>query len=239
MLSTGGVPKRIAEASFDNPGWNPNFRYDEEMSGKWIAASWVSWLLLAGYAGGQESKATGSAGCGALTGQVFKCPKFGFTYPVPFGWVNRTEDMQQQAMAGAPQESGTQPNGKSETLLAIFERPPGASGETINSAVVFAAESLKDYHGIKSAADYLGPVTELAEQRGFKMQKEPYEFTAGARRLVRADYSKKRGKLEMWQSTLVIIEKGEILSFTFVGGSDEDVENLVWELKFNGGAAPK
>ena len=48
----------------------------------------------------------------------------------------------------------------SETLLAVFERPPEAAGETINSAVVIAAESLKDYRGIKVAADYLGPVSD-------------------------------------------------------------------------------
>jgi hypothetical protein len=120
----------------------------------------------------------------------------------------------------------------SETLLAVFERPPEAAGETINSAVVIAAESLKDYRGIKVAADYLGPVSELAEQRGFKVVNEPYEFTVGMRRLARADYSKERGKLAMWQSTLVTIEKGEIVSFTFVGGSEDEIEELLGELRF-------
>ena len=120
----------------------------------------------------------------------------------------------------------------SETLLAVFERPPEAAGETINSAVVIAAESLKDYRGIKVAADYLGPVSELAEQRGFKVVNEPYEFTVGTRRLARTDYSKERGKLAMWQSTLVTIEKGEIVSFTFVGGSEDEIEELLGELRF-------
>lgn len=216
------------------------------MIGKWIATTWVAWLLVAGCASGQTSKLSGSpasGGCGALRGQVFKCPKFGFTYAIPFGWVNRTEDMQQQATAGTGEQSGATPNSvettKSETLLAIFERPPGAAGETINTAAVFAAESLKDYHGIKSAADYLGPVTELAQQRGFKVENEPYEFAVGGRRLVRGDYSKQRGKLEMWQSTLVLLEKGEIVSFTFVGGSEDEVESLVGELKFSAGGPRK
>ena len=55
----------------------------------------------------------------------------------------------------------------------MFERPPGAPGDTINSAVVIVAESLADYHGIKTAADYFGPITELTEQRGFKVENEP------------------------------------------------------------------
>lgn len=150
--------------------------------------------------------------------------------------------MQQDAEAESSAEAGSaaSPNPeKPRTLLAAFERPPGAPGETVNSAVVVAAESLKDYHGIKAAADYFGPVTELAEQRGFKVENGPYEFTTGARRMVRADYIKQRGKLEMWQSTLVIIKKGEIVSFTFVGGSQDELDELIGNLKFAAGATPK
>jgi hypothetical protein len=186
---------------------------------------------------GQESTSTakGASGiCGPFTGEALKCPKFGFNCTVPFGWVDRTSDM--QASASDPSSEGGQQQAeqpsKSETLLAIFERPPGATGESINSAVVIAAESLKDYRGIKTAADYLGPVSELAEQRGFKTVNEPYEFMAGMRKLARADFSKERGHLTMWQSTLVMIEKGEIVSFTFVGGSEDEIDELIEQLKF-------
>ena len=202
-------------------------------------------LLWCGLAIGQRPKSpdiSGNASCGELTGQTFKCPEFGFTYTVPFGWVDRTADMKPEPGG----ESGTQggdsvsaASSKSRTLLAVFERPPGAPGETINSAVVIAEESLKDYRGIKTAADYLGPITELAEQRGFKMVDEPYEFAAGTRRLARADYSKERGKLTMFQSTLAMIAKGEIVSFTFIGGSEDEVDELIGSLKFAGGAPPK
>jgi len=160
---------------------------------------------------------------------------------VPFGWVDRTSEMQQDAQTESSAEAGSAASPlpeKSRTLLAVFERPPGARGETINAAVVIAAERVRDYPGIKTAADYLGPITELAEQRGFKVENEPYEFMAGARRLVRADYSKQRGKLEMWQSTLVIVDKGEIVSFTFVGGSEDELDELIGNLKFAPGAAP-
>ena len=153
--------------------------------------------------------------CGPLDGQLLNCPKFGFTYKVIFGWVDRTADMQQdeslpdQSPSESPKttdSAGKQPEPK--TLLAVFERPPGAPGETINSAAVIAAEPLANYHGIKTAADYLSPITELAEQRGFKVVNEPYIFALGAKQLVRGDYSKDRGKLTMWQSSLVMIEKG-------------------------------
>jgi len=189
--------------------------------------------------------------CGPISEGVLKCPRFGFTYKTLFGWVDRTDDMQADAEAdqkdaaqknAGQQEAGAQASGdagksqdnKPETLLAMFERPPGAPGDTINSAVVIVAESLADYHGIKTAADYFGPITELNEQRGFKVENEPYAVSIGARKLIRGDFSKDRdrGKVTMWQSSLVTIEKGYIVSFTFVGGSEEEVESLIGNLSF-------
>jgi hypothetical protein len=184
--------------------------------------------------------------CGPLDGQILNCPKFGFRYKVIFGWVDRTAVMQQDE--SLPEQSASDPSkptspaadqpkpassDSSKTLLAVFERPPGAPGETINSAVVIAAEPLTNYHGIKTAADYFSPITELAEQRGFKVINEPHVFALGAKQLVRGDYSKERGKLTMWQSSLVMIEKGYIVSFTFIGGGEDEVNDLIRDLVFS------
>jgi hypothetical protein len=175
--------------------------------------------------------------CVRLTDNVLKCPRFGFTYKVPFGWVDRTDEMQPETDSDKQEsDEAAKPSGgataKSETLLAVFERPPGAPGDSINSAVVIAAESLSNYHGIKTAADYFGPITELAEQDGFKVINEPHEFPVGTKQLVRGDFSKHRGKLTMWQSSLVMIEKGCIVSFTFVGGSEDELDELIGSLSF-------
>jgi len=180
--------------------------------------------------------------CGPVSDGVLKCPRFGFIYKTPFVWVDRTDDMQPDADATPDVgESGKPKGDQSETLLAIFERPPAAPGDTINSAVVVVAENLKDYHGIKTAADYFGPITELAEQRGFKVENEPDGFSIGAKQLVRGDFRKPRGQLVMWQSSLVMIDKGYIVSFTFVGGSEDEVESLIGNLSFGtrSAASPK
>jgi hypothetical protein len=184
---------------------------------------------------------------GSVADGLFKCPRFGFTYKTTFGWVDRTDDMQADAEGeqkdAGQQEAGAQTSidawksqagsaNKPETLLAMFERPPGAEGDSINSAVVIVAESLADYHGIKTAADYFGPIMELNEQRGFKVENEPYAVSIGTRKLIRGDFSKERGKVTMWQSSLVMIEKGYIVSFTFVGGSEDEVESLIGNLSF-------
>ena len=64
------------------------------------------------------------------------------------------------------------------------------------------------------------------------MVNEPYSFSAGAKQLVRGDFSKERGKLTMWQSSLVMIEKGQIVSFTFAAGSEDEIDNLISKLSF-------
>lgn len=182
--------------------------------------------------------------CGPVSEAALKCPRFGFSYKVPFGWVDRTADMQKEgADEGAPTDSSAKPEAKnapgSETLLAIFERPPGAPGDTINSAVVIAAEPLKNYPQVKTASDYFGPIGELAEQRGFKAENEPYSFSVGAKHLVRDDFSKQRGKLSMRQTSLAMIEKGYIVSFTFVSGSEDDTDGLIGNLSFAAKVPPK
>jgi hypothetical protein len=189
--------------------------------------------------------------CGPLADQLLRCPKFGFTYKVIFGWVDRTADMQQDESLpdqsastepGSTDATSNQPKPassvSSETLLAVFERPPAAPGDTINSAVVIAAEPLANYHGIKAAADYLNPISELAERRGFKVVNQPYASSVGTKQLARADFSKDRNdrdKLTMWQSSLVMIEKGYIVSFTFIGGSQDEVDDLIANLTFVAG----
>ncbi len=122
--------------------------------------------------------------------------------------------------------------GISKVLLAIFQRPPEARGEDINSAVVIATESPASYRGLKTAADYFGPLEELTVAKGFKVTKEPYAFFLGAKTLVRGDFDKPKGTLTMYQSSMVILEKGTVVSFTFIGGSEDEVNGLIENLSF-------
>ena len=205
---------------------------------------WVAFLVAGGLSAQTVTPKVHGSECGPLAKQVLKCPKYGFTYQVIFGWVDRTADMQQdetlpdqstgEPSAPVASDANLQPASSkaAKTLLAVFERPPGAPGETINSAVVIAAEPLANYHGVKTAADYLNPISELAQNRGFKVVAEPYAFAIGTKQLARADFSKERGKLTMWQSSLVMIEKGSIVSFTFIGGSEDEVNDLIASLSF-------
>src|SRR5260370_13038498 len=95
--------------------------------------------------------------------QLYHNPTFAFRFQIPYGWVDRTQQMQEGNEAG-----------KAEVLLAIFERPPQATGDTINSAVVIASLSAAPYPALKAPEDFLGPLTELATSNGFMAEREPY-----------------------------------------------------------------
>ncbi|MBV9339946.1 MAG: hypothetical protein JO159_03530 [Acidobacteria bacterium] len=177
-----------------------------------------------------------SVKCGPLQAQRFKCPEFGFTFTVPFGWVDRTAAFEGDELSHAEQDDSSWPPPReapgSEVLLAVFERPPGAPGEATNSAVVIAVESLAAYKGVKTAADYFGPLASVAGSEGFRVVNEPYAFPLGMKQLVRGDFTKPGGKAPMWQSSLVTIAAQKILSFTFVTGSDEEADELIQKLEF-------
>jgi hypothetical protein len=147
---------------------------------------------------------------------------YGFTYHVPYGWADRTKGMQPEADDPA----------KPQLLLAVFERPPEVTGDTVNSAVIITTERAASYPGLKTALDYMGPLTELTTGKGFKVTQEPYEFPVGSRKLVRGDFAKDLGKLTMYQSSLVMLHKGSVVSFTFIGGSEDEVEELIEKLAF-------
>lgn len=201
----------------------------------------------------RQSPKPSSGRCGPVNNGQLKCLRFGFIYKLPFAWVDRTQDMQvaggdspdqaakgsagPEADAGSTGQDHTAASphvGKSETLLAVFERPPAVPADTINSAVVIATESREIYPTVKTAADYFGAISDLAEQRGLKAASDPYAFAIGTKQLVREDFAGERGKLPIFQSTLAMIEHGWIVSFTFIGGSDDEVDDLVDNLSFAG-----
>lgn len=158
---------------------------------------------------------------------VYRNTTFGFNYKIPFGWVNRTKEMSQDS---SPDSNDSK---KSILLLAMFEHPPEASGDSVNSAIVVAAEEVASYPGLRSAEQYFGPLTELTKSKGLTVVNEPYEFRLGEMQLVRGDFSKPLGNLTMYQSTLVVIEKGYVVSFTFIGGSEDEADQLVEGLTFS------
>lgn len=154
---------------------------------------------------------------------------FGFNCKLPQGWVLRTEEMN-EGDDEQPEPSAAGKTGR--VLLAAFSRPPAARGEDVNSSILIAAESAAGYPGLKEAAQYFGPVTEIAKAQGFAVAEEPYEFAIGAKTLVRGDFQKDVGSRVMRQSTLVMLVRGYAVSFTFIGGTEDEVEELIAGLSF-------
>ena len=178
---------------------------------------------------------------GSVSDGVYRNQGFGFTCKIPAAWVLRTEEMNAQEEEDAKPDGSTPAAdaGKAgRVLLAAFSRPPEARAEDVNSSILIAAESAAAYPGLKDAAQYFGPVTEVAKAQGFVVEEEPYELAIGARTLVRGDFQKNVGTRVMRQSTLVMLARGYAVSFTFIGGTEDEVEELIEGLSFGARVKP-
>lgn len=174
---------------------------------------------------------------GSVTNSTYRNKSLSLTCEIPLGWVLRTDEL------NAPDEDSDDANTtappadskQARVLLAAFSRPPDARGEDVNASIIIAAESASAYPGLKEAVQYLGPIAEVAKAQGFTMAHEPYEIAIGAKPLAREDFKRDVGTRVMRQSTLVFLAKGYAVSLTFIGGTEDDVEELIGALSF---AAP-
>jgi hypothetical protein len=167
-----------------------------------------------------------------VSNSVYRNPTFGFTCKIPAAWVLRTDEMNARDDDNANADKAAWAGKAGRVLLAAFSRPPEARAEDINSSILIAAESAAAYPGLKDAAQYFGPVSEVAKAQGFEVVEEPYEFAIGTKKMVRGDFQKDVGSRVMRQSTLVMLARGYAVSFTFIGGTEDEVEELVGGLSF-------
>ncbi|SRR5579871_7913 len=156
---------------------------------------------------------------GAVVGGIYRNTSLSFTCKLPPAWVLRTDEM-----------NADQGEAAGRVLFAAFSRPPQAKGEDVNSSIVIAAESAAVYPGLKDAAQYFGPLTEVAKAQGFDVVEEPYDFAVGSKTVVRGDFEKNVGSRAMHQSSLVMLARGYVVSFTFIGGTEDEVEDLIGNL---------
>ena len=206
----------------------------------------ILWISIAGRISAQsssskhtkESSTTGATAVdnGAVSNGIYRNKALGLACKIPEGWVLRTEEMNSQDQAKdeeKPSTQGTQRStGEQRVLLATFSRPPEARGQDVNSSILIAAESVDAYPGLKDAAQYFGPLTEVAKAPGFAVDEEPYEFALGSRKLVRGDFHKDVGTRVMRQSTLAFLSHGYAVSITILGGTEDEVEELIDGISF-------
>lgn len=177
---------------------------------------------------------------GSVTAGAYRNQGLAIVCKIPDGWVLRTDEMNSPVQEEAADSAGQDADRKGgRVLLAAFSRPPQARAEDVNASILIAAESAAAYPGLKDAAQYFGPLTEVAKAQGFTPVEEPYEFAVGTKKLVRADFHKDVGTRVMHQSTLVMLARGYAVSFTFIGGTEDEIEALVAGLSFQPAGAKK
>jgi hypothetical protein len=176
---------------------------------------------------------------GSVSGGAYRNSSFGFTCKIPAGWVLRTEEMNTRDNEDGSGHPATDSGKAGRVLLAAFSRPPEARAEDVNASILIAAEDAAEYPGLKEPAQYFGPVIEAAKAQGLEIDDEPYEFVLGTKKLVRGDFQKDVGARVLRQSTLVMLTHGYLVSFTFIGGTEDEVEELIDGLKFVSGPRAK
>ena len=173
---------------------------------------------------------------GVVSNGVYRNKSLALSCKIPPGWVLRTDEM--NAREEAPDQSGAAPtdaasSAGAKVLLAVFSRPPAARAEDVNASIVIAAESVASYPDLKEAAQYFFPLNEVAKAQGFSADEDPYDIAVGTKTLVRGDFHKNVGTRVMHQSTLVMLSLGYAISITVIGGTDDEVEDLIDGLSFS------
>ena len=206
---------------------------------------------------GSSARLAAEVDAGTVADGVYRNRALGLSCKVPAGWVLRTEEMNSReepesevnaaeekpspqgstgasrsaspsrdSRGGYPYTTSGDPQ-RGRVLLAAFSRPPDAKGEDVNSSIMIAMEKVATYPGLKEAAQYFGPLTEVATAQGFLVDEEPYEMEVGTKVVVRGDFRKDVGTRVMRQSTLAFLAQGYAVSITVIGGTEDEVEELV------------
>jgi hypothetical protein len=187
---------------------------------------------------GSSARLLADVDAGTVADGIYRNRALGLSCKVPAGWVLRTEEMnardEPEAAAAASEEKSSPQRAQRSTeeergrvLLAAFSRPPDAKGEDVNSSIVIAMEKVTTYPGLKEAAQYFGPLTEIAKAQGFTVDEEPYEIEIGTKVVVRGDFHKDVGTRVMRQSTVAFLAQGYAVSITVIGGTEDEVEELL------------
>ena len=169
---------------------------------------------------------------GAVTNGVYRNKTLALACKIPEAWVLRTEEMN---ASSEPKDSAAPPQppaSGAKVLLAAFSRPPEARAEDVNSSILIAAEPTASYPGLKDAAQYFAPLTEVAKAQGFTIDEDPYDTAVGSKTLVRGDFHKNVGTRVMHQSTLAMLAHGYAISITIIAGTEDEVEELIDGLSF-------
>lgn len=164
---------------------------------------------------------------GTATNGLYRNKTLALSCKVPPGWVLRTDEMNaSEEEREKPDVPGASNHG-ARVLLAAFSRPPEARAEEVNSSILIAVEKVAAYPGLTDAAQYFGPLTEVAKAQGFTIDEEPYEIALGTKTLIRGDFHKDVGTRVMHQSTLAMLSHGYAVSITLIAGTEDEIEELI------------
>ncbi len=179
---------------------------------------------------------------GKLIDGVYRSDFFGFQYALPQGWTVHGEETQKAIMdtgkeliAGDDQAKRSMMEAASKRtfqLLTVFEYPLGTP-EKSNRSIQLIAENVAFAPGIQTGKDYILNLRKVLadSQMQTEFEGEPSEQNLDGITFYRQSMLMKVGSRPVYEAYYGAILKGYALSFIFVGGTKEGLEEATRSLE--------
>jgi len=190
--------------------------------------------------------------------RLYRNRTYAFSCRVPVGWVLRTEQMQPDGAADnqvllaaferPPEARATAPV---STILIASESQsayPGLKTAEDYFAPLTEVVTAKGFQAVNEPYPFpVGAVQVMREDFSHEPKAHPEKEGSEKDRSEKDRPEKDRpekdrpekDRVTTYQSTLVLLSHGSILSFTFLGASEDEVDNLIENVSFTSGIAPQ
>jgi hypothetical protein len=157
---------------------------------------------------------------------------FNFAYTPPKDWVIHDEAVKKRIHERAQEEAArtnSLPQLKQTYALLLISRYPRPTAEImVNATIIVAAEKITHLPGQPTAKDYLLSLRAPKAQRGVRaVREELLPFRVGDLEFLRDDYSGEIAGITIREALFVSVKKGYALIFSFTGGDEKSVEEMV------------
>jgi hypothetical protein len=155
-------------------------------------------------------------------GKSYHSDYFDFTYSLPDGFVEGTEQYRQ----GVLKLPNVHPNADTFILFHCDKRPTPSADPTAGITVM--ADRLSRYPKGATEKDYLHHfVTQSLKDNGDDLLQEGEEIDVSGKQFFRADYKINGHPMSGYQTVILTFQRGFALSWTFIARSKADVDSML------------
>lgn len=175
---------------------------------------------------GQDRSNTTTSGVlnpenGTIINNLYRNEILGFSYPMPEGWYVSLDDNHGSQVTGKYLQGGG-------LLLLMADQHTGGP---FRNRLLIIADSATKYHGLSVEAYVDKVVRAQTNKLGMQLIRDVFAVDLAGRHFYRADYDENFGGGATRKTFICTELNGYLLSWTFVTGSEEDLEAAVSSLQ--------